>query len=194
MPTIDSVPATNVATTSSKIAVTFESERMTNSTELKRLLRALDTLYYAMLFSGEPEYEQRPEVWHGWVRLGFATGLQEGPSGAEPADRIRVHTFSNSKELTFTVHDGRVATLERWVRVLKEIDRVRLATAEPDGGQRARQLRLNDLVRREVVEPVAAATKACATEDAERIERAVDTALATLTYPIVRACRVVQGV
>ena len=93
----------------------------------------------------------------------------------------------------FTVFAGRATTIERWVRVLEEVDRVRAETGDTDGGQRARQLRSNDVVRVEVAEPVAKATKACAAEDAERIERAVDTALAALTYPIVRACRVVEG-
>jgi hypothetical protein len=177
----------------SYVRVTFETERMPHSTELKRLLRAVDSLYYALLFAGEERYAGQAEVWHSWVKLGFATGLQEGPPGASEADRIRINTFSNSKELTFTVFAGSPSTVKRWIGLLNEIDEVRPELGGLEREKRVELLLADDVVRSQLADPVSAATASGPAEDAEHIDRAIRTALGALSYPIVKACRVSES-
>src|SRR5581483_11985870 len=105
--------------------VAFRTERMTNSTELKRLRRSLDTLYYALLFTESDTYARQSDVWRSWARMGFATGVQEAPPRAELTDRLRLDTFSDGKTLTFTVHPGNEVVVDGMVEVLREVELLR---------------------------------------------------------------------
>jgi hypothetical protein len=176
-----------------KAVVTFVTDRMPNSTELKRLLRALDCLYYASLFSGEEPYQRRPGVWRAWVDFGFGTGLQQGPPFADDPDRIKLSTFSNGKELTFTVSGGHPNAFNHWMEILQEVEQIRPELADVPGGDRVAAL----LARGEAVShlsvAIAAALANTDPEDRSRVERAIRTALGALTFPIVKASRITAG-
>jgi hypothetical protein len=174
--------------------VSFETQRMPHSTELKRLLRAVDCLYYALLFSGSEEYAGQDEVWRSWVKLGFGTGLQEGPPGAREDDRIRINTFSEGKQLTFTVSAGDPSTLHRWSELLREIDRIRPELAGLETDERVEKLLTQSTIDSELTGPVSGAIKSCSAEEVERIELATRTAMRALSYPIVTACTVLKCV
>lgn len=177
-----------MATASRAVAgVRFETARMPNSTELKRLLRALDCLYYAHLFTGQKPYNEDPDVWRAWVGFGFGTGLQQGPPVAAGPDRIRISTFSDGKELTFTVAGGDRQSLEGLLDVLREVEQVRPDLAGP-GTDRVQQLLERSPTTCALTEALTAALVEADPADRARIEEAVRTALVALTFPIVTAC------
>jgi hypothetical protein len=167
---------------------------MAHSTELKRLLRALDCLYYALLFSGQEPYEGHPEVWRGWVEFGFGTGLQQGPPVAEDPDRIRISTFSDGKQLTFTVSEGNPRTLQRWTELLHEVERIRPGVAGMPSERRVDALLERGQATSALNDAVTAALAGSDAEDRARVESAIRTALGALTFPIVTACRITSGV
>ena len=162
---------------------------MPNSTELKRLLRALDCLYYANLFAGQKPYSEDPGVWRAWVEFGFGTGLQQGPPLAAGPDRIRISTFSDGKELTFTVAEGSPAALEGVLKVLRDVERIRPELAGP-ATDRVQRLLERSQATIALTEAVSAAHADVDPVDRARIEEAIRTALIALTFPIVTACRV----
>jgi hypothetical protein len=174
------------------VRVSFRTDRMTNSTELKRLRRSLDTLYYALLFTESDTYQGRNDVWQTWARMGFATGVQEAPPGAERTDRLRLETFSDGKTLTFTVHPGNEVVVNGLVEVLREVELVRSDLASMSSDERAATLVANDVVNKRLVTPVLEATAELAQDDVAALQGALRTAMAALTYPVVLECTVAE--
>ena len=179
-----------MATDSAPVAVVrFQTERMPNSTELKRLLRALDCLYYAHLFTKQKPYNEDPHVWRAWVEFGFGTGLQQGPPVANGQDRISIRTYSDGKELSFTLAEGDRQSLEGLLDVLRDVEQLRHDLAGPNA-DRAQQLLERSAAVSALNEALTAALVEADPADRARIEEAVRTALAALTFPIVTACDV----
>jgi hypothetical protein len=173
------------------VKITFTTQRMTNSTELKRLLRAVESTYYFCLFTQE-EYAGRPEVWRTWAKLGFATGLQEAPPGAAEADRVRISTFSNQKELTFTAAAGSQRAAEHWLEVLREITARRAEVSSLAAADRAASLAGAAVIKERLIDPVDAAVAAIPPDERAVVLGARGQALASLSYPIISSCLVTE--
>jgi hypothetical protein len=176
----------NPETTTARIS--FETERMPHSTELRRLLRSLETTYYLLLFANTDTYQGRTDVWQSWVQMGFRTGLQDGPPGAEVPDRIRFDTFSDRKTLTFTARGGREDNVDLWLTVLQDVDEARSTVAGLEAEDRAEKLVASDVVDHKLVEPLRKALVGLDADDAASLEGALRTALSSLTYPTVQRC------
>jgi hypothetical protein len=172
-----------------KIQVVFRTERMTNSTELKRLLRAVETTYYLSLFVQE-EYAQRPDVWRKWAHIGFATGLQEGPLEAYAADGLNLTTFTDGKTLTFTAKPGNLAAASEWVEVLEEVESLRQEVSNLSAAERSAVLSRVGRIKDRMIDAVGAAIAGIPADERDTINRGRDQALESLTFPIINVCAV----
>ena len=165
------------------VQVAFVTERMTISSELKRLLRAVEATYYLCLFSGG-SYDGRDDGWGRWARIGFATGLQESPLPGESADRLKLSTFSDGKSLTFTARGGNADVWPDWLDVLRQVESLRPGVQSLPGPERVQALIGSGRIDR-IVQPVDSRISQRRDHERRTIEGARYHALESLTFPII---------
>jgi hypothetical protein len=167
------------------VRITFNTERMTNSTELRRLRRSLEWVYYATLFTTHDQYRSRTDVWLNWAQMGFGTGVQVGPPDAEREHRVHVVTDSRGKQLSFLATLEANDAADTWLSVLRQIEDIRPSVAERGDDERATALHDDDIIAKLLARPVASATAGLPEFERHRIGDGLRTALAALSYPIV---------
>jgi hypothetical protein len=175
-----------MTTTEQAAQVVFATERMTNSTELKRLLRAVESTYYLCLFSGDG-YDHQPDVWKRWARIGYATGLQESPLSCESNDWLKLSTFSDGKTLTFTATLGNAEAVLTCLDVLRQIDALRPDVQSLSGTARVEALLSSGRIDR-IIGCVDSRIADLADHQRQTIQGARSHALQSLTFPIITRC------
>ena len=169
--------------TDRSVQLAFVTQRMTISSELKRLLRAVETTYYLCLFSSG-SYEGQHDGWGRWARIGFATGLQESPLPGESVDRLKVSTFSDGKSLTFTASGGNPDVWPDWLEVLRQVDNLRPEVQPLPGPERVQALIGSGRIDR-IIQPVDSQIAQRRDHERTTIEGARYHALESLTFPII---------
>jgi hypothetical protein len=134
------------------LAVELTSASAPITSLLKRIGKGIEEFYYAELFLTNSAYD-RPEVWRGWLELGFHLAIVSPPPGVSPADRIRIRTKAPSLRTVFSAEASNTDALKELESLLQLVDEVRPSLAGKTEDARANALQKSD-VDRQLVEPV----------------------------------------
>ena len=119
--------ATKVDQTTS-LSVSVATRRMLHGTQFKRICKAVEHLYYVILFSSVPTYRGRPGVWESWLSVGTDLAVRIPPSGVAREDQYLDSVHSQPREVSIVVHGNRDAIGEL-CRALQAIDSARASIA-----------------------------------------------------------------
>ncbi|HEV7679162.1 MAG TPA: hypothetical protein VGQ42_11390 [Candidatus Dormibacteraeota bacterium] len=92
--------------------ITVRTSRMPHGSEFKRIHKAVEHLYYLVLFTAVPEYSGRSDTWESWLQVGTDLGVREAPKVVAPADRYVESIYSGAREVRITPR-GNAQALER---------------------------------------------------------------------------------
>jgi hypothetical protein len=134
------------------VELTFPSAPITSL--LKRISKGIEEFYYAKLFLTNPAYD-RPDIWRGWLELGFHVAIFSPPPGVSAVDRIRIRTKAPSPTPVLSAEASNTDALKDLESLLQQVDAVRptLSGQRPDA--RASALEDGD-IGRQLVAPVVA--------------------------------------
>jgi hypothetical protein len=92
--------------------ITVRTSRMPHGSEFKRIHKAVEHLYYLVLFTSVPEYTGRTDTWDAWLQVGTDLGVREAPKVVAPADRYVDSIYSGTREIRITAQ-GNAQALAR---------------------------------------------------------------------------------
>jgi len=171
-----------IAVATDRLAVTVQTRRMPHGSEFKRIHKAVEHLYYLVLFSTAPDYRGRSETWESWLRIGTDLGVREAPHAVQPADRYVDSLYSGARETRITAA-GNGKVLEQVARLLKAVDALLPALAEQSAGERGSAALADATVQAEIAVPLASALRAAHLrgEDSDRLSDLLRQSLVSLT-------------
>jgi hypothetical protein len=172
--------------------VVFTTRRMPHTTQLWRMHRAIEDVYYLTLFSNASAYVDEPAVWQSWLGMGFSVGLREPPPGARSGDRVRTSVRSDGKTLTVTAAGGDAAALDRSASILRRVEELRSSANGHDDARVDAVLR-DEFLAAELLTPLreAMGRAALAPERADPFVDLVRRDLESLLYPDITTMAVV---
>jgi hypothetical protein len=132
------------------VELTFPSAPITSL--LKRIGKGIEEFYYANLFRTNKAYD-RPEIWRGWLELGFHVAIFSPPPGVLAADRIRIRTKAPSRTPVLSAEASNTDALKDLESLLHLVDEVRPTLLGKGQDARASALEDSDFGR-QLVAPV----------------------------------------
>jgi hypothetical protein len=172
-----------------ELRIVVRSSRMPHTSQLWRVHRGIEELYYALLFARSGRYPDAHGAWRTWSEMGSSVGLREAPPAARREDRPVMSLRSDGKTVTVTASGGDPATVEQLARVVRRIAELRPGISGATEVERAEQLLADDELAADFRTPVAESMRAAAlpAEDAERLGAMIRRDLAALVYPDITA-------
>jgi hypothetical protein len=73
-----------------QILVVIENSETPHSQKFAWQVKAVENVYYALLFSSQIEYTDRPSVWQSWISMGFEPYVKEPPTESAAKDRLEL--------------------------------------------------------------------------------------------------------
>ena len=132
------------------VELTFPSAPITSL--LKRIGKGIEEFYYAKLFLSSKAYDG-PEIWRGWLELGFHVAIFSPPPGVSATDRIRIRTKAPSRTPILSAEASNTDALKDLEALLQLVDEIRPSL--PGKGQDARDSAFDDSdFGRQLVAPV----------------------------------------
>lgn len=148
---------TNDSDQARSLPVTVTTKRMVHGTQFKRICKALEHLYYLLLFSSVPTYQGRSDTWESWLAVGTDLAVRTPPSAVDSQDRYVDSVHSQPRDISIAVK-GNPEGLERLGLALRAIESVRATIADP-GGDPANAALADPAVRESMVIPLESALK-----------------------------------
>jgi hypothetical protein len=133
-----------IAAPTATLSVSVHTSRMPHGSEFKRIHKAVEHLYYLVLFTEAPEYAGRSDAWQSWLDVGTDLGVREAPKVVAPADRYVDSIYSGAREVRITVR-GNSQALDRVAQLLQSV-----RGAESQLAAAALPPRFQDLLRQSV--------------------------------------------
>jgi hypothetical protein len=124
--------------------ITVRTSRMPHGSEFKRIHKAVEHLYYLVLFTAVPEYSGRADTWDSWLQVGTDLGVREAPKVVAPADRYVESVYSGAREVRISPR-GNAQALDRLVQLLRSVPGI-----EAQFAAAALPPRFHDLLRQSV--------------------------------------------
>jgi hypothetical protein len=93
---------------------------MPHGSQFKRIHKAVEHLYYLVLFTSVPEYAGRSDTWESWLQVGTDLGVREAPKVVAPADRYVDSIYSGAREVRITPR-GNAQALDRLAQLLRSV-------------------------------------------------------------------------
>jgi hypothetical protein len=118
------------------LSVEFSFPAAPISSLLKRITKGIEHIYYVKLFLTSPAY-RGPEIWRGWLELGFHLATYSPPPGTAAVDRVRVRTRAPSRTPVVSLEGSNPDALKDLESVLRSIDQTRSELAGKRGSERA---------------------------------------------------------
>jgi len=109
-----------IAAPTATLTVSIRTTRMPHGSEFKRLHKAVEHLYYLVLFSEVPEYRGREDTWASWQEVGTDLGVREAPKVVARADRYVDSIYSGARETRITAR-GNAQALERVAELVQSV-------------------------------------------------------------------------
>jgi hypothetical protein len=131
-----------IAAPTSTLTVSVRTSRMPHGSDFKRIHKAVEHLYYLVLFTTVEEYRGREDTWASWLEVGTDLGVREAPKVVQPADRYVASVYSGARETRISAR-GNTRALEHVARLLQDVSGITSAVDAPAG-------RFRDLVRQSV--------------------------------------------
>ena len=168
------------------------TSRMPFTTKFSQISRAPEHLYYALLFSTNPAYSKREDVWITWLEMGFNLAIRDAPPGAAPSDRIVRTVHHTPRRIEMSLEGGRRTEVAKLEGLLKTIEGLRKGISAKEPSARAKTLMANKEVNAALVAPVMAALKGAKLRpsEIELFESTIGQALYTLTDPDITSVEV----
>ena len=158
------------------LPIEITTTRMVDGTTFKRLVKAIERLYYLTLFSAS-DRPSPADDWQSWLDVGTHLTVRSAPLTADNDRYVgSVHISSRSVTIKAT---GDSATLETLAGVIAGIGDARATEALPE--------RVDDLVRVRVEKSLGRGASATV---AREIRRLIDDSVAVLTLPVVEKIHV----
>jgi len=174
------------------LKVVVESTDFPRPAQFFPTVAAINNLYYALLFSTDPQYKGKINAWTTWMQMGFDYSVREPVRSARTADRVRFTTHSDMKNIELTSTGGNVNILEKEASLLGEIAAARdSAQKAEDDGERSKILAANEKIASQLVKPVRAALEenALRADEMAKIMGMVNDTLTSLTFRNVKSIR-----
>jgi hypothetical protein len=111
-----------------QILVVIENSETPHSQKFAWQVKSVENLYYALLFSSQMEYADRPSVWRSWMDMGFEPYVKEPPTESAPRDRLQLSARSEKRRVEIRA-SGSVEVLTQLSTLLQAV-----AGAASDGG------------------------------------------------------------
>ena len=160
----------------------FDTKRCLHTTQVFKLKKAVEHLYYFSLLTGSPKYainiaggewgvdrftsspssSQRvgrtissiERLWASWVKMGFSTSLVEGPPEVARTDRVRTETQPEARYTIIRAESSTVGAIKTIEQVLVGIDTLRSHFQNQDDSSRLQVLVGDSKVVQTLVDPV----------------------------------------
>jgi hypothetical protein len=125
-------------------------------TQQLRFNKGVEHLYYALLYSTDPAYQDNAEVWRSWLDIGFHLAVKVTPRGTRPQDALHVRYVSNGKAPEFHGAGGNPEVLKRLQQLIQDVDSLRATLAGMDADRKAQALVENPQVNTQLIAPLTA--------------------------------------
>jgi hypothetical protein len=112
------------------------TSRMLNGTAFKRVPKAIEHLYYLVLFSTGPDYAGGDAGWRSWLAEGTNLGVKAAPHAVTAEDTYRFAIHSGARDVTVTA-TGNPSALAAVAAIAVALDRLRPATAGKPSSDKA---------------------------------------------------------
>jgi hypothetical protein len=109
-----------IAAPTATLTVSIATTRMPHGSEFKRLHKAVEHLYYLVLFTSVPEYAGREDTWRSWLDVGTDAGVREAPKAVAAADRYVADVYSGARETRVTAR-GNAQALEQVAELVQSV-------------------------------------------------------------------------
>ena len=111
----------------STVNLTYDTKRMLYGTQLQRLYRGIEHLYYMLLFSKGPGYAGKVEPWISWAEIGLGYTIRSAPPGARESDRMLVTVWNptHSRQVNITASSSNEETTKELVELLNNVEKIR---------------------------------------------------------------------
>lgn len=109
-----------IAAPTATLDVTVRTSRMPHGSEFKRIHKAVEHLYYLVLFSQVPEYKDRKDTWQSWLETGTDLGVREAPRGVARQDRYVESIYSGPREIRIKAR-GNAQALEQLSELVQNV-------------------------------------------------------------------------
>ncbi|MSQ61050.1 MAG: hypothetical protein EXR43_00445 [Dehalococcoidia bacterium] len=124
------------------------------STQQLRLSRGIEELYYALLYTGRPAYQNRPQAWSAWLEMGFHIALKSPPPETADSDAAIVSVRSAGKSPEYSLASADGETLQKLETLLKRIDSLRGPVAGRHDDTKAEAVIGEAEVSRQLIKPL----------------------------------------
>ena len=161
------------------------------STQLLRFRKAVENLYYALLFSSEAYTGANP--WDSWAEMGFNIAIRSAPPAAKESDRLTVDT-APGRTFEITASNSNRVALTRLSDLLQEIERARTKPGSAGGEARVEALLDNSGIQSRLVRPVRESLEhqAASSQAADAIWSTLRRGLSALTNSQIKSIRVIN--
>ena len=149
------------------LRVTVNHELAPISSQLLRLSKATEQLYYTLLYTGKPAYKNKGEAWRKWHAIGFHMAVKSPPPATADSDKIKVSLRSDGKAQEITVENGDRAVVAKLETLIRDLDTARKGLAGKDDASKAETMLANQAIAEQVVKPLMDALKSNALRDDE---------------------------
>lgn len=164
-----------------ELQLNFQTKRNLHTAQIFTLRKAIDNFYYFALILGTPSYAQSESTWLSWVRIGFDTALVERPPAISRADRMRMETQPEPRDVEIRTESANQAPLAVVEKLLQRIDSIRSSFEGKTGLERLQTLSADQEIDQMLLSPLNSALKQHNLRDDE-VQRLVGAAQDSLVW------------
>ncbi len=155
-------------------------------------VKAIEHLYYALLFSSSGTYSKRAEPWRSWLQMGFGSWVRDPPPDVGDADRLHLTTRSEGKKVTVKGSSPRADVLETLRRILIQLAAAPVPSVDGDAEARLEGALASKEVKSSLLQPVTACLRQnkLSAEETEAFDGMLRRSLRALTDPQVASMEI----
>ena len=136
------------------LSVSMDTKKVLFGTQMKRIQKGIEHLYYLLLFSTAPAYSKSADPWHLWYHQGTEQVVRVPPPGARQPDRYLDSLRYEARALHITALSSNKDTFAKLDTVLAEIDNLRLSLAGKPDADKLKDLLSSKRIAETLVAPV----------------------------------------
>lgn len=166
------------------LAYKMTTKRSLHTTQVFKLRKAIEHLYYFSLMTGTPNYASNEKIWLSWVKMGFDTSLREGPPGINPDSRIRIETQVEPRYTTIVGDAPDAKALASVQTILARLEATKATFQGKDDAARLGVFLADREIGQELLNPLVAVLanqKALRPDESKRLVQAAQDAVVYLT-------------
>lgn len=150
-----------------ELRLVLRTSRMLYNTQFKRAEKAIEHLYYLLLFSGKNSAYQGHSPWQSWIETGVDNAVREPPMIVPSSERVRVSTFFSARAVEVALDSSSAETLSQMEQLFLRIEIIRPTLRDCDPPSRLRKVVHDNWVAERLITPLTGALRAAKLNESE---------------------------